>query len=128
MAGGGNDDASNSSNNKRKLPTRENKRQQKKKKASTSKMAKQGLQKISQRDGEAIKVKAEAVSDSKNYTREEDELICKAFVSVTTDPVKGASQKGSTFWQAVHRKFYLPFDEEASMQVPRSKRWTWQSV
>ena len=67
-----------------------------KKKASTAK-------------GKKSKVKKEIVAatttKAPNYTTEEDLFICKAFVSVSTDPTHGTNQKGDDFWSKVAVKF-----------------------
>ena len=88
----------------------------------------QGLRNVTEKEAEEIKVKIEALSTNKNFTAEEDEFICRAYVSATTDPVKGASQKGASFWKTVHEKFYLLYDDEAALQVPVNTRWKWESV
>jgi hypothetical protein len=42
---------------------------------------------------------------SKNFSEEEDVLICKAYVRVSEDPVKGANQKSDVFWKAVYSNY-----------------------
>ena len=81
---------------------------------------------VAEVDGK-VYVKAEAeLTTGGNYTEEEDLYLCKAWVSVSTDPIKGANQKGETFWKSVHEKMYLIYSEEAEV-VCLTKR-SWESV
>lgn len=41
------------------------------------------------------------------YSEEEDFSICRAYVSVSTDPIIGADQKGGNFWQRVFEVFKI---------------------
>jgi hypothetical protein len=45
-----------------------------------------------------------------NYTDVEDLALCKAYANVSTDPIHGTHQKGSTFWNAIKAKYdiFLP--------------------
>lgn len=42
---------------------------------------------------------------AKNFTEEEDLLLCRSYVHCSLDSVNGADQKASTFWLAVFTKF-----------------------
>ena len=76
--------------------------------------------------GEAyVKVEADT-SKANRFTDEEDVYICKAFMSCTTNSIRGADQKGDEFWQQVHTKFYLLYNEEVEVAI--GKKWTWKSV
>jgi hypothetical protein len=48
---------------------------------------------------------ATATYKAPNYTTEEDLIICKAFVNVSTDPTAGTNQKADDFWSKVAVKF-----------------------
>lgn len=45
------------------------------------------------------------------YTEEEDFSICRAYVSVTTDPIVGAEQKGGNFWTRIFEVFKAKHQE-----------------
>ena len=57
------------------------------------------------------------------FTDEEDEYLCKAYVSCSTDPILGAEQKGEKFWKAVHEKTYLLYNEEAEVAIQSKRPW-----
>ena len=81
------------------------------KKTSNEDTKKKGVGKKKKREDESKAKKPP------NYTQEEDLYLCKAYVSVSTDPVKGTGQKGSDFWDAVAAKFATIRDEESEVQV-----------
>jgi hypothetical protein len=85
-----------SSNKKRKLPTSS------KKKAAMAKKRKAAPSPVEEKKA---KKKREP-----NYTDVEDLSLCKAYANVSTDPVHGTHQKGSTFWNAIKEKYdiFLP--------------------
>lgn len=41
----------------------------------------------------------------KNFTEEEDVLICRAFVNISENPIIGNDQKSADFWSAVQKKY-----------------------
>ena len=52
-----------------------------------------------------------------NYTVEEDVLLCKAWVSCSTDETKGKDRKGTVFWNEVKEKFdQLAAQEDDNVQ------------
>jgi hypothetical protein len=87
------------SNKKRNLPTSSKK---KKAKATTPKKRKAAPSPVEEKKA---KKKREP-----NYTDIEDLSLCKAYANVSTDPVHGTHQKGSTFWNAIKEKYdiFLP--------------------
>jgi hypothetical protein len=46
-----------------------------------------------------------------NYTDVEDLALCKAYANVSTDPIHGTHQKGSTFWTAIKEKYDIFLSE-----------------
>ena len=110
------------------LPTQHSKKKGPAKKATKGKAAKPkkapaavaaaAKQAVAEVDGQ-VYVKAEPeVPAGGNYTSDEDLYLCKAYVSVSTDPIVGANQKGETFWKAVHKKMYKVYSEDALKQIP----------
>jgi hypothetical protein len=89
--------ANKASNKKRKLPT-----SSKKKKAPVAKK-----RKAAPAPSPAGKAKKKR---EPNYTDVEDLALCKAYANVSTDPIHGTHQKGSTFWTAIKEKYdiFLP--------------------
>jgi hypothetical protein len=89
--------ANKASNKKRKLPT-----SSKKKKAPVAKK-----RKAAPAPSPAAKAKKKR---EPNYTDVEDLALCKAYANVSTDPIHGTHQKGSTFWNAIKEKYdiFLP--------------------
>jgi hypothetical protein len=58
-----------------------------------------------------------------NYTEMEDQALCQAYVNVSTDPIHGTHQKGSTFWNAIKEKYELTLPEvmkehEVELEMP----------
>jgi hypothetical protein len=88
--------ANKASNKKRKLPT-----SSKKKKAAVAKKRKAPA------PSPAAKAKKKREPD---YMDVEDLTLCKAYANVSTDPIHGTHQKGSTFWNAIKEKYdiFLP--------------------
>jgi hypothetical protein len=78
-----------SSNSKRKMPS--------------SKGKKRTLETIQE---EAVELLYKTTRSVPNYTVEEDVvLLCKAWVSCSTDETKGKDRKGTAFWNDVKEKF-----------------------
>ena len=103
------------------------KAKQGKKKGSVKKapaaVAAAAKQAVAEVDGQ-VYVKAEPeVAPGGNYTHEEDLSLCKAWVSVSTDPIVGANQKGEMFWKAVHKKMYILYQEDAEVVVMNKRSW-----
>ena len=48
-----------------------------------------------------------------NFSKEEDLFICRAFVNISQDPIKGNDRKATTFWTAVQDKFNELYKEES---------------
>jgi hypothetical protein len=40
-----------------------------------------------------------------NYSQLEDELLCRAYVNISTDPTVGTDQSGETFWKRIKERF-----------------------
>jgi len=54
---------------------------------------------------------------SKNFTPEEDEIVCFGWLAISKDPINGANQSRTTFWGKVHAYF----EEHNKSKVPRSE-------
>ena len=73
--------------------------------------------------------RAEAIQEEKNrkrqtnFSKEEDLFLCRAFVNVSQDPIKGNDRKGSTFWADVKIKFDAIFLEEAEDPLAADAWW-----
>jgi hypothetical protein len=76
--------------NKRKIPS------------STKGKKKRTLETIKE---EAVDLLYKTTRSVPNYTVEEDVLLCKAWVSCSTDETKGKDRKGTAFWNDVKEKF-----------------------
>ena len=97
------------------------------KKKAPGKVVAAAKQTVAELDGKVyVKAEPETVAGG-NYTSDEDLYLSKAWVSVSTDPIKGANQKGETFWKAVHEKMYLIYAEEAEVVMISNKR-SWESI
>ena len=51
-----------------------------------------------------------------NYSKTEDELLCRAYVNITTDPTVGTDQTSTTFWQRIKDKFDLLRDGKENVK------------
>jgi hypothetical protein len=60
---------------------------------------------------------AAAVVRGKAFTSVEDLLICKAFISVSEDPIKGANQGGGEFKGEVHKKYLILIAEKCCVDA-----------
>ena len=60
---------------------------------------------------------AAAIRGKKNYTEEEDLFLCRAYVSVSTDPTVGTNQKGEDFWNKVALKVSDLKNTESEVQI-----------
>ena len=74
--------------------------------------------------GKKSKTKAPGVKQEKfptdpprQFTKEEDGFLARAFVSMTVDPIHGTDQQGKVFWRNVKKRFYAIYDKEAEVQV-----------
>ena len=116
------------------LPTRAGKAGNKGKKKATkkapakapAKVAAAAKQAVAELDGQVYIKPDPEVNSAGNYTSDEDLYLSKAWVSVSTDPIVGANQKGETFWKGVHKKMYILYQEEADVVI-MSKR-SWESI
>lgn len=52
----------------------------------------------------------------RNFTKDEDLFLSKAYVRVSLDPIRGNDQKSQDFWSQVHRTFLLLYKNEAEVQ------------
>jgi hypothetical protein len=52
-----------------------------------------------------------------NFYPEEDLFLCRAFVNVSENPIKGNNQKTDTFWTSIHEHFAKLYDEETEDKV-----------
>ena len=68
------------------------------------------------------------------YSQAEDMMLCEAWMEIGQDPIRGAEQKGQTFWKRCHdyfhkhRKFHTAQDlgrpfESTRNECSLSKRW-----
>jgi hypothetical protein len=51
----------------------------------------------------------------KNFTAEEDVFLCRAFVNVSQDPIKGNDQKSGDFWNNIRSTFMELYKAEAEV-------------
>ena len=109
------------------LPTQKAKKTKTSKKKATKKapaaVAAAAKQSVAEVDGQVYIKPEPEVATGGNYTAEEDLALCKAWVSVSTDPIVGANQKGETFWKAVHKKMYVIYQEDAEVVVMNKRSW-----
>lgn len=65
-------------------------------------------------DGSATKSSSTKVKKerAKNFTAQEDYLLCKAYVNASTNPIVGTDQKGKNFWDKVEQNFNELFKQE----------------
>jgi hypothetical protein len=54
---------------------------------------------------------------SKNFNRDEDEVLCKAWLAVSKDPIHGANQSRTTFWG----KIEVCYEEHNKSGISRSE-------
>jgi hypothetical protein len=89
---------------KKAAPKKQTTTSTKKKKATTAKKRKAAPSPSSSTEKKAKKKR------EPNYTDVEDLALCKAYANVSTDPIHGTHQKGSTFWDAIKEKYdiFLP--------------------
>ena len=52
----------------------------------------------------------------RNFTKEEDLFLSKAYVRVSLDPIRGNDQKSQEFWSHVYRVFFTIYKAEAEVQ------------
>jgi hypothetical protein len=64
-----------------------------------------------------------------SYTLAEDNVLCEAWLEISTDPICGAEQKGFNYWRKVGKFFHerrkvceKPFQSDRS-DLSLSKRW-----
>ena len=66
-----------------------------------------------------------------NWSNQEDMYLARSFVSCTEDPIKGADQKASSFWIAVHNKFVDLYCKAEDIEVKDEQIATtrnWESM
>jgi hypothetical protein len=69
-----------------------------------------GAKNNSQGSGEKPKKKAPKTAPQMNPM--EDKLLCKAYVNVSTDPIKSTSQTSAQFWNFTAEKYNQPIEEQ----------------
>ena len=52
----------------------------------------------------------------RNFTRDEDFFLSKAYVRVSLDPIRGNDQKSQDFWSEVYKTFMFLYKTEAEVQ------------
>lgn len=60
--------------------------------------------KKSEEDVTSVK-KEKRAKKTPNYSIEEDEALCRAYMNVSQDPIKGANQSSGDFWNTVQEKY-----------------------
>jgi len=55
-----------------------------------------------------------------NFTAEEDEILCRAFVATSLDPIRGCGQKREVFWASVFKKYKEIYQRDVEVQVTSS--------
>lgn len=62
---------------------------------------------------------------TKNFTKQEDEMLISAWQNVSLDPVTGADQTTGTYWQRVHNYFMKHKEFESNRNVSSlTHRWS----
>lgn len=51
---------------------------------------------------------------TKNFTKQEDELLISAWQNISLDPITGADQTNGTYWQRVHNYFMANKDFQSN--------------
>jgi hypothetical protein len=70
-----------------------------------------------------VAVKDEEKNKAPNFHPDEDELIAKAWVSASENPVVGNGQKAATFWADVHSRYCLLQEKSESIEVNYPRSW-----
>ena len=62
---------------------------------------------------------------SKNFSKDEDELLVSAWLNVSLDPVHGVDQSRSTYWKRIYDYFHInkTFDSDRT-QSSLMSRWS----
>lgn len=62
---------------------------------------------------------------TKNFTKQEDEMVISAWQNVSLDPITGVDQTNGTYWQGVHNYFMKYKDFESNRNSSSlSHRWS----
>ena len=59
----------------------------------------------------------------KSFTPEQDEAICKSYLSITEDPIVGSSQPRSQFWSRVLQEYKAKTNDESRSEISIRSRW-----
>lgn len=75
-----------------------------------------GLDLGSKRSAHPKKEKCNKSTKVRNFTKDEDFFLSKAYVRVSLDPIRGNDQKSQDFWSQVYKTFMLLYKTEAEVQ------------
>lgn len=59
----------------------------------------------------------------KSFSSEQDEAICRAFLSITEDPIIGNSQSRSHFWTRVLEEYKSKTNDSLRSESSMKSRW-----
>lgn len=62
---------------------------------------------------------------TKNFTKQEDEMLISAWENISLDPITGADQTNGTYWQRIHSYFMKHKDFQSDRNITSlSHRWS----
>lgn len=64
---------------------------------------------------------------TKNFTKQEDELLISAWQNISLDPITGADQTNGTYWQRVHH-YFMTHKDFQSNRNSSSLRHRWSMI
>ena len=59
----------------------------------------------------------------KSFTSEQDEAICRAYLSITEDPILSNSQRRSQFWSWVLEAYKIKTNDNQRSEASMKSRW-----
>jgi hypothetical protein len=63
-----------------------------------------------------------------NFSIEEDILLVKAWINISTDPIQGTDQKGSKFWDRIWKKYHENKKEDTVERSVHSLSNRWSTI
>lgn len=64
---------------------------------------------------------------TKNFTKQEDELLISAWQNISLEPVTGVDQTNRTYWQRVHN-YFMKYKDFQSDRSPSSLTHRWSMI
>jgi hypothetical protein len=71
---------------------------------------------------------AESTKKPRNFSGFEDEILCRAYVSASTNPLVGTDQKLELFWKDIKKRFDELFLKEYVGEAGKKEDRTWQAL